>query len=290
MAITYEVKVPERVPNSVTVYRMAAPKVSNAALTQLAKRCGLTGKAREFAATPTSLAYREGRYTLEVRRESGAVTMRHLDSYEEDPTKAFDLSDGRCAGIARRFLERAKLFPLRSAKLLRVTHLHAAEASREERKIDQRVVDAGVVYGRVVDGLDVIGPGGITMVNIGPDADVIGLRSVWRPLGPKVRKVRIRPAREAIEAFERLASTFKGDTTVVKAQFGYFELGPLDRQRVLEPVYALVYVVRYGEFAHKSAFVMHAGSKAHGQIIGKKRFAQGLQRTRPKPRVSGDNK
>jgi hypothetical protein len=238
--------------------------------------------------TPESLRYNEGRYALEVRRASGALTMRHVDKDAMDHDKAFDLTDRRCDAIARRFLQRAKLFPMKSAKLLRVTHLRAAEASRAERKVTERVIDAGVIYGRVVDGLPVIGPGGTAMVNIGPDADVVGLRSVWRPLGRRVGRVRIKPPREAIEAFEKMASRFKGETTVVKAQFGYFELGPLDGQRALEPAYALVYVVRYGEVAHKSAFVMHAGDKTFGQLMGKKRFAKGPQRTRPKPRASED--
>jgi hypothetical protein len=290
MAVMYQAKLPERVPDSVNVYRLAAPKISNAALTQLAKRCGLTGKTKEFLTTPDSLTYSEGRYTLEVRRDSGALIMQHADKYTTDDGRPFELSDRRCAAIARRFVERAKLFPMRSAQLLRVTHLRAAEASRAERKITERVLDAGVVYGRVVDGLPVIGSGGMAMVNIGPGGDVVGLRNVWRPLGRRTGRVRIRPPRDAVDAFEKIAAGFKGETTVVKAQFGYFELGPLDRQRVLEPVYALVYVVRYGEVAHKSAFVMHAGNKAFGDLMGKKRFAKAPQRTRPKPRDSADEK
>ncbi len=128
-----------------------------------------------------------------------------------------------------------------------------------------------------------IGPGGIAMVNIGADAKVTGLSCLWRKAGKRVAKVKILPSARVIEAFEKAAAQFKGNTTVIQAEFGYFEQGPLDRQTTLEPAYALVYVVRNGDVAHKSAFVVNAGERAFSKLVGNKRFAKGDQKLRKKP-------
>ena len=284
MAVKFEAKLPRTVPNSVNVYQCPAPAVSNAVLTTLARNIGLSGAGKDFGTSADTLSYLEGRFSFEIQRRSGAISFRHEDKYgiEADDQKEFALTDRRCDGIARKLLESAKLFPLASARLAKVTHLRAAVANRQDRRVIEKVLDAGVIYSRTIDDLPVIGPGGFAMVNIDPEAVVVGMRSIWRKAGRRAAKVRIKPPAAAMEAFEKLASRFKGDTTVVKAQFGYFEHGPLDRQTVFEPAYALIYVVRYDDVAHKAIFVMHAGDKTFGKLIGPKRFAKGDQRPRSK--------
>jgi len=284
MAINYEAKLPKTVPDSANVYQCPAPTVSNAVLTTLAKNIGLTGAGKDFLTSADTLSYLEGRFSFEIRRVSGAISFRHEDKYgiEADDQKEFALTDRRCDRIGRKLLQSARLFPMASAKLAKVTHLHAAEANREDRKVIEKILDAGVIYSRTIDDLPVIGPGGFAIVNIGPDADVVGMRSIWRKAGKRAAKVKIKPPAAAIEAFEKLAARFKGDTTVVRTQFGYFEHGPLDRQTIFEPAYALIYVVRYDDVAHKAVFVMHAGDKTFGKLIGPKRFVKGDQRARSK--------
>jgi hypothetical protein len=283
MAVTYHARFPRTLPDAVTVYELPKPVVNNSVLTTLARNIGFTGASRTFSMDPESLGYQEGRHYFQIRRRSGAISMRHDDKYGIQTERAFDIPDRRCDSIARKFLQSAKLFPLASAKLARVTHLHGAEANRKERKITDVLIDAGVVYRRLVDEVPVIGPGGLAMVNIGPGADVTGLTCLWRTTGKRVGKVKILSSDRAIEAFEKVAGRFKGDTTVIKAEFGYFEQGPLERQSVIEPAYALVYVVRNGEVAHKSVFVINAGERAYSKLMGKKRFAKDQQKPREKP-------
>lgn len=283
MPVKYEAKFPRTIPDAVNVYELPAPVVNNSVLTTLAKNIGLTGASKTYITDPEALGYQEGRHHFEVRRVSGAISMRYEDKYGIQTEKAFDISDRRCDSIVRKFLASAKLFPLASAKLTRVTHLHGAEANRRERKIAEVLIDAGVVYRRLVDEVPVIGPGGFAMVNIGPDADVTGLTCLWRKAGKRIGKVKILPSDRVIEAFEQVAVQFKGVTTVIKAEFGYFEQGPLERQSVIEPAYALAYVVRNEDVAHKSVFVMNAGERAYSKLMGKKRFAKGEQKARKKP-------
>lgn len=76
--------------------------------------------------------------------------------------------------------------------------------------------------------------------------------------------MKLRQLDEGGSALEEHLAQLRGDVVVTKASIGHFELGPLDRQRVIEPAYAFVYVVRYNEVAMKSAFVVHAGERRSG--------------------------
>ena len=282
MAVKFEARLPGSVPRSVSVYKLQRPTINEAALLKSARGLGLGGRGKDFIASADSLAYQEGRYLVEVQRLSGAIQFRHVDRYGREPENAFDVSDRRAATIARRFLETARLFPIQSARQRRITHMHGASADLDTKKVTERVIDAGVVFGRYVDDLPVDGPGGFAMVNIDAEAEVVGMRAIWRPLGKRHARVRVKSPEDAVREMEKLASKFKGDTTVTKAGFGYFEQGPLDAQTLLEPAFWFVYVVRYGEVAHKSALVVHAGDKSFAPLIGKKRFPSYAQKARRK--------
>lgn len=280
MAITFEAKLPTKLPSALNVYALAPPKVSESSLTATARKLGLTGQSKDFISSSDTLTYAEARWALEVHRVSGALSYLPLDRSAGESEKAFDLSDRRADSIARRFLKRAALFPANSMALRKVTHLHGASADLRSRRVSEILLDAGVIYGRLVDGQAVDGPGGFCMVNIDPKGEVIGLRSIWRPLGKRLGRVKIKPPDEAMEGLRKLAAKLRGDTTVIKASFGYFEQGPIDKQTVLEPTYAFVYIVRDSDVAMKSAHVVHAGEKRFGVLLGKRRFQRESQKRR----------
>jgi hypothetical protein len=280
MAVKFEAKLPKSIPAAVNVYNLDTPTLSNADLLKRSKGFGLTGKGQDFISSADTLAYREGRYHLEVQRISGAVQFQHVDKYGALTDKKFDVTDKRASTVARKFLENVNLFPIANAQLRRVTHLRSADADPKTNKINEQIIDAGVVYGRLIDELPVDGPGGFALVHIDPEAAVVGMRSIWRGLGKRKAQVKIKSPDDVIKQFEKQASKFSGDTTVTKAGFGYFEQGPLDKQTVIEPAYWFVYVVQYGEIAHKSAYVVPAGDKTFEPLTGKRRFATPAQKTR----------
>jgi hypothetical protein len=280
MAVKFEAKLPKTIPEAVNVYTLETPTVSNADLLKRSKGFGLTGKGQDFITSGDTLAYREGRYHLQVHRVSGAVHYQHVDKYGVLTDKKFDVPDKRAGTVSRKFLENVNLFPIASAQLRRVTHMRSADADPKTNKINEQIIDAGVVYGRLIDDLPVDGPGGFALVNIDPEAEVVGLRAVWRGLGKRKAKVKVKSADDVIKQFEKQASKFNGDTTVTKAGFGYFEQGPLDKQTVIEPAFWFVYVVQYGEIAHKSAYVVAAGDKTFEPLTGKRRFATPAQKQR----------
>ena len=103
MTIQFEAKLPRKLPESLNVYALDRPKVSNASLTELAGKLGLTGEGKDFISSSDSVGYMEGRWGLEMNRVSGAVSYTHLDRYGIETEKAFDLPDQRADGSRASF-------------------------------------------------------------------------------------------------------------------------------------------------------------------------------------------
>jgi hypothetical protein len=280
MAINFQCKLPGDVPAKARVYKLPAPKVSAASLKAAARSLGLEGADFDLVTSTDRMGYHARRWQVEMHRASGALHAIDIDRYGMDSGKPFEVSDRKAQAIAARFIEQGKLLDLASARPLQVTHLRGADGDIKGGKINERVLDAGVVYGRMVDGLPVTGPGGLAMVHVEAGGAVVGVRSTWRALGAAAGTVKIRPVEWALEGLHRAVAGMVGEVTVVKAQFGYFELGVLDRQTVLEPVYAFVYVARNEDIASKHVHVVHAGDKAYGRLMGRRRFPAAEQATR----------
>lgn len=278
MALKFQQELPRDIPSSLPVYQLQRPTTTRAQLTEIAKRIApRENGVQEFKDSGDWLAYRNGLNEFEVNKRSGALGFRHLEKYGVELEAQFELRDEEAVKIARRLAEKARLVPMKEARMERVTHLHAAIAPADDGgKPKEKILDAGVVFRRTVNGVPVTGPGGALMIHIGPEGEVVGARRIWRGLGKQAGKVKIRPPEHAIQRLERLARGVEGDVVVTKAEFGYFEQGPLDGQTTLQPAYAFVYEV-HGEFTFKSAEAFPAGEKSFGALKGKKRFPTKLE-------------
>ena len=285
MAIKYAAKLPGQVPSSLTVYRLAPPQSTTTQVAVMSQRFGLTGKMREFITSEDWTSYQEGRFRVSVHRNSGALRYINRDKYGIEPREDFKISSKRSEKIAQDFLGRTKVYPPKEARLHKITYLRSAVSDLKGKEKIERVIDAGVIYRRFVDETPVEGPGGYAMVNIDPDGEVVGMRSVWRRTAARETKVKIIPVDQAREAFEKLISDVKGDVTVKTASFGYFEQSEMDRQSYLEPAYVFIYVVQNGEVAHKSVEVIAAGQQTFAKLKGKKRFDPGEQKKRSPTKI-----
>ena len=287
MALEFREQLPDGVPDSVIVYRLEEPAPfpdSAKRLSELAGQMGLTGKPTETCISDDWTTHQEGLFSLSIHSESGGITGRHRERYGQPVTESFDVDDEKATDIARGFLERSQLVPLRDSTVRRVTHLRMAGGASDSEERTETVIDAGVVFGRTLEGIPVDGPGGLAMINVDGEGEVSGFRSIWRPIAEKAEEVRVLDAGRAREAMERIAKGVRGDTTVVKATFGYFELGILDRQRYLQPAYMMVYVVQDEEVAYKAAEVVAAAEQTFEAFQGEKRFPVGRQPQRKQPR------
>jgi hypothetical protein len=287
MTLEFREKLPERVPDSLVVYRLAEPPEypdSAKQLSELASRMGMTGKASETCLSDDWTAHSEGLFHLSIHMQSGGITGRHRERYQQPVTESFDLDDEKATDIARGFLERSGLVELGDGSVRRVTHLRMAGGSSKGDERSEATLDAGVVFGRSIEGVAVDGPGGFAMINVDGEGEISGFTSVWRPIAEKAEEARILDAARANDAMERIAKQVSGDVTVTKATFAYFEQGIGDRQRFLQPAYIMVYVVQDGEVAYKSAEVVAATERTLEPFQGEKRFPAGRQPRRPEQR------
>jgi len=280
MAINYAAKLPSQVPPSLTVYRLAPPQSTTSQVAAMSQRFGLSGKMREFIMSEDWTSYHEGRFRVSVHRKSGALRYINRDKYGIEPESDFKLSPKETKRIAQEFLGRIKIYPAKQAHLHKITHLRSGVSDIKGKKRTERLIDAGVIYRRLVDETPVEGPGGYAMVNIDSEGEVVGMRSVWRQTFRREAKVKILPVSQALETFERLVSKVEGELTVTTANFGYFEQSDFDRQSYLEPAYVFIYVVQNGEVAHKSIEVIAAGQQTFAKLKGRKRFDAGEQKKR----------
>ncbi len=283
MSLKFQAELPSKVPASLFVYRLAPVQASPRAMTRAAQRLGLTGKAADFSLSDDWTTYHEGRYYVSVHHQSGALRYRHRDKYGIETDRAFGLAPRDATRLALAFLKRTAIVPLKDAIFHRVTHLRSGTGDTQAGRREEKLLDAGVIYRRTVDGIEVNGPGGFAMVNIAPDKDVVGLTSVWRPAGKRLAKVKLIPPERALATIRDLAARLYGDTTVTRASLGYFELGELDRQTYLQPAYCFVYEVRNGDVAHKAIEVIPAGEKTFARLAGGKRFPAPPQARRKVP-------
>ena len=280
MAIKYAAKLPSQVPASLPVYRLASPQAGSSQVATMSQRFGLTGKMRDFLTSEDWTSYQEGRFRVSVHRKSGALRYVNRDKFDVEPKNDFKLSDRESEKVAKEFLERTKVHPTKQLQLHKVTHLRSGVSDIKGKDKVERLLDAGVIYRRIVDETPVEGPGGFAMVHVDPEKDVIGMRSVWRSTSQREAKVRIIPVGQAVEAFEKLISDVRGDVTVRTANFGYFEQSESDKQSYLEPAYVFIYVVQNGEVAHKSIEVIAAAEQTFAKLKGRKRFGPGEQKKR----------
>jgi hypothetical protein len=273
MAVKFQQELPREVPSSLPVYQLQRPNATRAQLTEIAKRIAPSENGeQEFKDAGSWLAYRDGLHEFEVNKRSGALGFRHLEKYGVELETPFELRDQEAVRIATQLAESARLVPMKEARMERVTHLHAALARMDDGgQPEETILDAGVLFRRTINDVAVTGPGGALMVHIGPEREVVGARRIWRELGKQAGRVRIRPPEYAIQRLERLLRAVEGEVIVTKAEFGYFEQGPLDGQTTLQPAYAFVYEVQ-GDFTYKSAEAFPAGEKSFGALKGKKRF------------------
>jgi hypothetical protein len=280
MTIRYAKELPNQVPSSLAVYRLAPPQSTMTQAAAMSQRFGLSGKMREFTISDDWTGYQEGRIRISIHRNSGALRYINIDKYGMELENAFRLSEQESEKISRDFLGRTRMYPDKLMRLHRITYLRSGSSDIEGKEKTEKLIDAGVIYRRFVDETPVEGPGGYTMVNIDPEGEVVGFRSIWRQTLRREAKVKIIPVGQAVEAFEKLVSTVEGELTVTAANFGYFEQGELDKQLYLEPAYVFIYTVQNGEVAHKSIEVIAAGQRVFAKLQGKKRFDPGKQEER----------
>jgi hypothetical protein len=266
-----------RAPRRVTkIMKFKTPTVNERALRAIAGQFKLKGKLEtpEISKDQNALTYKEGPFVVTLRKRSGAVRYYDSNRWQMDDGKSnVRMSDAQAVNIAKAFLRSTKLVPLRDCKLLKVSRLCVGSMRSGDRRAEERVIDAGVVFQRTIGGIPVEGPGGKVMVYMDAKGDVTGCDKIWRDIERLHRSVPTNQLRAPKVAEDDVTKywkkTYFSRVDVVETRFGYFELGPGDAQRYIQPAYVmpLKLVSGQGQISMDSLHVTLASSRPVGRIM-----------------------
>jgi hypothetical protein len=243
---------PEPPVTRAPVYELAAPPVGRVVLLSMLSRLALADRLSDLRWERNQgwLTAGNQRVRVAMNARSGGIryTLRPL---AEEEGRSITTSEERLEEIARDFLDRLGR-PSQPMALDRITYLRAQTSTPPGELSDVTTLDAGVIFRRTLDGISVIGPGGIAMVRIGTDEEVVGGREVYRPSLGRGPPLDLLSPENAIELLrQRLeARGLDGEVRVTRGLFGYEERGIEERQRRLEPSYA--FTVEMSDIAEMS--------------------------------------
>jgi selenocysteine lyase/cysteine desulfurase len=264
LALTFDQQLPKQLPKTLPIYGVAVPPSPTRDIEAIARSWPDLRLARaKVRRLDNWIAVDYGQLALIYQQVSGAVQakVRVAGARVREGDIRFPVEDDKVVEMARAFLGRVSFVDDEVSKLAlgKVTHLWRQYASSEGVGPPE-ILDAGVVFTRVIDETPVVGPGGHVMVKVLPHGAIGGAWRVFRQRGAKVATVRITPSGEALAKLEDRLRRYRhldGTVRVLRAQFGYFEAGRSHRQRFFEPAYFFVYETE-GLFPLKSAEVVQA--------------------------------
>ncbi|MDD2522928.1 MAG: hypothetical protein PHW11_08960 [Anaerolineaceae bacterium] len=222
------------------------------------------------------IAVMQDQYLLEVFKASGGVRFIDRSRWMVDDQKSkISYKDDEAIEIATSYIKKRKLAKSDEFKLLKVTHLYVGSADEKLKNVEERAIDTGVLFQRMVNGVPVLGPGGKMMVFLDVNGEFTGLEKIWRPIIEVNREVE---GIQKPEFAENKLARFLKNCNVMKAdvedmEFGYFEQDWGDRQKILQPAYVFKLRLPFnkGEGFMKSAFVVEAATNPVGTLIRYKR-------------------
>ena len=264
-------------PPNLKIYRLRPPRVDLERVRLIGGRFGMRvhpdfGTISESA---TEISCAEGGWRLSVSRVSGQWRYRHPGRWQRDDGKSnLEVTDPNAFGLASEHLHKIGIALerelWRQLRAWRVTRLHVAHAQRGGGQHEERVIDLGVVYQRIVDGAPVEGPGGKTIVYLDHQRELIGIDHLWHDIEQEHEPVRaLRPVEYALdEVRRRFGGPGPGRVEVTEIRLGHFEAGWHDEQEYLQPAYAvfLRLVSQDERFRMKSVIVVPAAENSVGEI------------------------
>lgn len=278
---------PPHVPQErVRIFRLERPRVSQKTVLAYAQQFGLKAniKTGTLCQDAHQIVYSEGSFTLVVNHASGGLRFYDKARWQvDDGTSHVEFDDATAIGIAERFVTAHSVVPLADCKVLRTTRLNVGIAEKSTGFSEHRVVDVGVVFARVVDGIPVEGPGGKVMVYIDARGNLTGVDRLWRDVVEvDADHVPLRPPDEVQkEAAREWDIEGSGHVTVDDFRFGYFEQGWDVAQRYLQPAYVLSMTVTATEGDPKGRAIMGCGYLSAAAVKSPERLVPLRQVPRP---------
>jgi hypothetical protein len=224
------------IPAEATLFATPAPVWKPKAVTELARACGLKGKAADRGLW---LVVQDKRASLEIYQASHSLRFGLLGA-DGEPRPTGRINAKKARAVADDWVQqfgpagaRSELHSTAEAELL---------ISRKAGTKPKRFVTAlQVNYRFLLDELPLLGSGGKMQVAVDAAGTVTSAYRFWRePHG--MSTVRLTPAERAFATFARspLFSDLTDESAraeVTEVRVGYFALPPTEAQMVLVPVY-----------------------------------------------------
>jgi hypothetical protein len=255
------------------IYRVRSVQPDRETVRGIGARFGLRGDIEfgAFSENRTRIAYAEGAWALTVFRASSGWRYRDTHRWQVDDGSAdLRIADGEAIAAARSLVERHELASLEELRPLRVTRLHVAHAERGSQESNERIIDVGVAFQRLLDGLPVEGPGGKTVIYLDQDRELTGIDHLWREIEGVERPVSaLRPPDYAFEMVRRrYGAPGPGRVEVTGMTLGHFEMGWDDQQEYLQPAYVVFLRLVSGDerFTMNSVYAVAAAEDPAGEL------------------------
>jgi hypothetical protein len=238
------------------IFRLIPPQVNQQTVLALAQRLGLKGNL-EFGRLhqdARQTTYAEKSFELIVHHASGGLRFHDAARWQVDDGEAHvTFDDAIAVGTARRYIDEFSIAPLDECRLLRVSRLKVGVAEPRTGLVEERVIDVGVAFQRVIDDVPVLGPGGKVIVYIDHETRVTGVDCLWREIEDVYEHdVELRSPESVLAETEReWDQEENGLIAIDDIRFGYCELGWYEAQNYLQPGYFLPLTVTatHGLFA-----------------------------------------
>lgn len=262
--LEFKKPLPDEVPIDLPVYSTEPPNTSHDFLKTLARHIH---NEKEFEKAEVERDFdwnivKSGDKLVAVNLSSGAVRFHTETKLTPGRIPDHNISERRLEEIAHQFVRGTKILEPEEAqsRMLHISYVRGQGYSTQEGVQPQKILEAGVIFGRKIENFDVFGLGGYLKINISNDESVIRGIKVWRHISEKVSVEKILKPQYAIEELEKrlVARNLAGRINVIRADFCYFEAGEHDVQQFLEPTYAFVFESRNGSFNYKSFEVIPA--------------------------------
>jgi hypothetical protein len=182
---------------------------------------------------------------FELQKASGGVfagDMARLWAKAPDFTDEVKSPDEkRILMTAERFLENIKGQPgdQKTLQHVSVDTMELMDKGGQRRSLPMGV---NVTYRRLLEGYEVVGPGGKLKVFYDTNGDIVGYLRVWRKLSPEKEKRPLISIHQAADRFKEdplgralLCDVDKVEVTEIR--LAYLEHGIADRQQYLQPIY-----------------------------------------------------
>lgn len=237
-------KIPSPPQQHTRIFRLAPPHVNQRTLFRLTKRFGLKGNLHtgSLQQDARQMTYLERSFELVLYRASGGLRFHDNARWQVDDGKAhLTFDDATAVKMAQRYIEELAIVPLDECDLLRVTRLNVGVVERQTGLAEERVIDVGVAFQRIIDNVPVIGPGGKIIVYIDHNGDLTGVDRIWREIQDVYRSdVELQsPESAQQDVMRHWGEQGSGLITIEDIRFGYFEGGWDHEQRYLQPAYFL---------------------------------------------------